>query len=70
MRDRPNLKPIAPRRLLEPVSMPRDLCCTSGPPESQHHPDKETEQTNEIDVEIGSDSGNMGDYTISGMCLV
>jgi hypothetical protein len=52
------------------VSISRELCGTSSLPESQHHCDTEKEQTNEIDVEMGSNSGNMEVHSNSGLCLV
>lgn len=64
MRDRPNLKPITPRSLLKPISLARGLCGTA------EILDVEKELNNEIDFEMGSNSGNMCDNTNSGLCLV
>lgn len=64
VRDRPNLKPITPCSLLKPISLAHELCSTAG------ILDVEKEQNNEIDFEMGSNSGNMCDNTNSGLCLV
>jgi hypothetical protein len=50
--------------------MARELCSTSRVAELQCHLDADHQQNDDLDVEMNGNSGNMGDYTPSGLCLV
>jgi hypothetical protein len=50
--------------------MAGDSCNISSLLESQHHPEAENERDNELDVEMGSNLGNLWDFSSSGPCLV
>jgi hypothetical protein len=50
--------------------MARELCSTSRVAELQRHLDADHQQNDDLDVEMNGNSGNMGDYTPSGLCLV
>lgn len=52
------------------MSMAGDSCNTSSLLESQHHPEAEKERGNELDVEMGSNLGNLWDFSSPGPCLV
>jgi hypothetical protein len=69
VRDRPNLKLIAPRRLLESISIARGLCSVSSLVDSQHtlgsDSDWERPEIDQVDIEMGSGSGT--DYD-PGLC--
>lgn len=70
VRDHPSLKPIAPCKLLGPMSMAHELCGTSSLPESPHHVEVQKERNSEVDVDMGSNSGNIWDFVNSGLCLI